>query len=95
MDDKIFHHPGQILREDRLGLFTQFPFLSVHFHWTTTEGDGLGARQEVGHLGKRREGVELHDGFHPPIMPESQPGFRLIAYWKHAPRSDSFHIGRD
>jgi hypothetical protein len=36
MDDKLFQHPGQILREGRLGLFTQSPFLPVHFHWTTT-----------------------------------------------------------
>jgi hypothetical protein len=30
-------------------------------------------------LGKGREGVERHDGLHPPIMPEPQPGFRLIS----------------
>ncbi len=36
MDDKFFQHPGQILSEGRLGLFTQSPFLPVHFHWTTT-----------------------------------------------------------
>ena len=37
MDETFFQYPGQILREDRLGVFTQSPFLPVHFHWTTTE----------------------------------------------------------
>jgi predicted transposase YbfD/YdcC len=36
MDDKFFQYPDQILREDHLDLFTQSPFLPVHFHWTTT-----------------------------------------------------------
>jgi len=36
MNEKFSQHPGQILREDRLGLFTPSPFLPVHFHWTTT-----------------------------------------------------------
>ncbi len=36
MNDKFSQHPGTILREDRLGLFTLTPFLPVHFHWTTT-----------------------------------------------------------
>ena len=43
------------------------------------EGDGLGARQEGSYLGKRREGVEFHDGVHPPIRPESPSGSRLIS----------------
>ena len=42
MDDKFFQHPGQILREGRLGLFTRSPFLPVHFHWTTTPLDSSG-----------------------------------------------------
>jgi hypothetical protein len=37
MNAKFSQHPGTILREDRLGLFTQSSFLSVHFHWTTTK----------------------------------------------------------
>jgi hypothetical protein len=37
MNEKFSQHPGQILREDRLGLFTPSPFLPVHFHWTTTD----------------------------------------------------------
>ena len=46
MNDKFSQHPGTILREDRLGLFTLTPFLPVHFHWTTTEGQTLdGARE--------------------------------------------------
>ncbi len=36
MNAKFSNHPGTILREDRLGLFTQSSFLPVHFHWTTT-----------------------------------------------------------
>ncbi len=36
MNAKFSQHPGTILREDRLGLFTRSPFLPVHFHWTTT-----------------------------------------------------------
>ena len=46
MDNKLFQHPGQILREDRLGLFTRSPFPSVHFHWTTTNSPGLVKRAE-------------------------------------------------
>ena len=38
MNAKFSNHPGTILREDRLGLFTQSSFLPVHFHWTTTSG---------------------------------------------------------
>ena len=38
MDDTFSQYPGQILRESRLGVFTQSPFLPVHFHWTTTAG---------------------------------------------------------
>ena len=42
MNAKFFQHPGTILREDPLGLFTRSPFLPVHFHWTTTHlMDGL------------------------------------------------------
>ena len=46
MDDEFSHYPGQILREDCLGVFTQSPFLSVHFHWTTTKRD-YGSRTEA------------------------------------------------
>ena len=50
MDDKLFQHPGQILREGRLGLFTQSPFLPVHFHWTTTKASLFSGKQA--HQGK-------------------------------------------
>ena len=36
MNEKFPQYPGQLLREDRLGLFTPSPFLPVHLHWTTT-----------------------------------------------------------
>ena len=36
MNANFFKHPGTILREDGLGLFTPSSFLPVHFHWTTT-----------------------------------------------------------
>jgi len=44
MNAKFSNHPGTILREDRLGLFTQSSFLPVHFHWTTTEIPSLSKR---------------------------------------------------
>ncbi len=36
MSENFFYHPDTILRTDCLDLFTRSPFLSVHFHWTTT-----------------------------------------------------------
>ena len=55
MDDKFFQHPGIILRESRLGLFTQSPFLTVHFHWTTSPINNVGDDQG-------REGLQSKKG---------------------------------
>jgi hypothetical protein len=33
----------------------------------------LGPGQKLFQVGNRRQGVESHDGLHPPIMPETQP----------------------
>ena len=84
---------GQVLKRESVRLN---PLITFSLRTEHRESDGLGARQKGSHLGKSCEGVELYDGFHPPIMPEEpQPGFRLTLCWKHVRRSDSFHIGRD
>jgi hypothetical protein len=31
-------------------------------------------------VGKGRERVDGHEGLHPPIMPETQPKFRLTSW---------------
>ena len=41
-------------------------------------------------MGKSREGVACHNSLHPPIMPESQSGFRFILCEKHAPVQTHF-----
>ena len=83
---------GQILTRDHARLN---PLITVILGTEHGTRDGLGPRQEVFQLRKGRQRMESHDGFHPPIMPETQPGFRLTSWWKYAPRSDSFHCGRD
>jgi hypothetical protein len=83
---------GQILKRDQVHLN---PLITVILGTEHRKRDGLGARQEGFELRKGCQRLECHDGFHPPIMPETQPRFRLISCWKDAPQSDSFHIGRD
>ena len=70
MDETFFQYPGQILREDRLGVFTQSPFLPVHFHWTTTF-----CRVRSSLSTCRKQGMTATDaltclfqGKHPPFM---------------------------
>lgn len=83
---------GQILKRDQARLN---PLITIILGTEHRKRDGLGPRQEVFQLRKGRQRMESHDGVHPPIMPETQPGFRLTSCWKHGPCSDSFHIGRD
>ena len=63
MNAKFSNHPGTILREDRLGLFTQSSFLPVHFHWTTTTS--LSAGREAN---KAKLFLHLPDRIHEVIM---------------------------
>ena len=83
---------GQVLKRDQARLN---PLIPLILGTEDGEGDGLGPRQKIFQLREGGKGLEIHDGDHPPIMPEPHPGFRLTSSWKHARRSDSFHIGRD
>lgn len=67
---------GQILKRDQARLN---PLITVILGTEHRKRDGLGPRQEVFPLRQGRQRMESHDGFHPPIMPETQPGFRLTS----------------
>ena len=68
MNDTFSQHPGTILEEDRLGLFTRSPFLPVHFYWTTTQCGEVGPSGESTSFHRRLLTKDLtplsgHDGF--------------------------------
>ena len=64
MNETFSQHSGTILREDRLGVFTRSPFLPVHFHWTTTARQWIGA--SVQRAGQQASGNWEREEVDPP-----------------------------
>ena len=67
----------QVLKLDQGGLN---PLITFILRTEDGEGDGLDSGQEFFQLGHGGQGFDVHDGFHPPIMPEPQPGVRLTSW---------------
>ena len=77
-DDNAFVRLGerQVFKGDEDPLN---PLITLILGAQHREGDRLGPRQEIFQLLNSLEGLNIHEGFHPPIMNDLHPDFRLIS----------------